>query len=337
VKADRAAVERALQSPSPTARLILLYGPDEAGSRALSRLPDANGAERVELTGTDVKADPARLADEAASMSLFGEKRYILVEPAGDDAVAAVEALLEAPTAGNPVVIVAGALKPTSKLLKLALASKQALALINYVPDSRNMPRLVREMARSHGLSIRPDLARAISDGTAGNRAVIEQELIKLALYLDASPERTHLVDEDSVAAVGAAREEGDLGRLIDSVGNGDSGRLQAELVRLSSEGIEGIALIRAVLRRLTLLAGMRAELEAGKSADAVLATRGKSIFWKEKDAIAAQLRRWPSDMIARAIGRLLAAEREVKASGGLGSSAVNEELFAICRQAARL
>jgi hypothetical protein len=32
------AVERALRSPSPAQRLILLYGPDEAGSRALAKL-----------------------------------------------------------------------------------------------------------------------------------------------------------------------------------------------------------------------------------------------------------------------------------------------------------
>jgi DNA polymerase-3 subunit delta len=36
-------------------------------------------------------------------------------------------------------------------------------------------------------------------------------------------------------------------------------------------------------------------------------------------------------------MGRLLEAERQVKASGGAGAIVVDEELFAICRQAARL
>ena len=36
-------------------------------------------------------------------------------------------------------------------------------------------------------------------------------------------------------------------------------------------------------------------------------------------------------------MARLLDAERQVKAPGGLGAPAVDEELFAICRQAARL
>src|SRR3546814_3976650 len=73
---------------------------------------------------------------------------------------------------------------------------------------------------------------------------------------------------------------------------------LRAELLRLKSEGIEGISLIRAVLRRMMLLARLRAEVERGSSVGAVMAAQGKSIFWKEKEAVAAQLSRWRSDLI---------------------------------------
>lgn len=337
MKADRATVERALKPSPPAYRLILLYGPDEAGSRALSRLPGSGGAERIDLTGAELKADPARLADEAASMSLFGDARYVVVEPAGDEVLAAVEGLVEVPVAENLVVVVAGALKPTSKLLKLALGSRLALAFASYQPDARNAPRLVQELARGQGLSLRPDIARLISENAAGDRAVIAQELAKIALYLDATPGRSQVVDEEVLVEIGAAREEGDLGRLVDSVGNGDAIRLDAELVRLASEGVDGIPLIRAILRRLTMLAAMRAEVESGSSVEAIIAARGKAIFWKEKDSITGQLRRWRSEMLARAVGRLLEAERQVKAPGSLGASAVNEELFAICRQAGRL
>ena len=104
MKADAAQVARALDKPDPALRLILLYGPDESGSRALaSRVDKALGAdaERIDLSGSQLKGDPARLADEAASISLFGGARHIRVDPAGDEAIEAVEALLEAPSAGN--------------------------------------------------------------------------------------------------------------------------------------------------------------------------------------------------------------------------------------------
>jgi DNA polymerase-3 subunit delta len=336
MKANRAQVERALRSGGE-ARFFLLYGPDDSGSRALAKLAATPDSERVELSGAELRGDPARLADEAASISLFGGARYVVVEPAGDECLAAVEALLEAPAAGNPVVLVAGALKPASKLLKLALASPAALAFASYPPEGREAEQLAAEMARTEGLVARPDVARRLADAAAGNRAVLGQELAKLADYLDASPDRPQPLDHDALDAVGAAAEEGDLSRLVDSVGGGDSKRLAAELGRLASEGVEGIPLIRAVLRRMSLLARLRAQVERGNSVDAVMASQGKSLFWKEKPAIAQQLGRWRAELLAKSVSRLVEAERQAKASGGLGAAAVNEELFTICRQAARL
>ncbi|MEA3015921.1 MAG: polymerase subunit delta [Sphingomonadales bacterium] len=340
MKANRPQLERALKSPAET-RFFLFHGPDDSGSRALvEALAGAagSGAERIDLAGSDLRQDPARLADEAASISLFGGARYIVVEPAGDEVVPALEALIESPRAGNPVALVAGALKPGSKLLKLALAEPSALAFASYVPEGRDADRLVADMARAEGLIVRPDLARRLGESCAGNRALIGQELKKLALYADASPEAPRPLDHDALDAVGAASEEGDLSRLVDSVGSGNSALLQAELLRLRSEGIEGIPLIRAVLRRMMLLTRLRAEVEAGNAVGAVMASpAAKSIFWKEKDAVAGQLGRWRADLLARTVSRLVEAERQIKASGGLGPLAADEELFAICRQAARL
>jgi DNA polymerase-3 subunit delta len=332
-------MERALGNPAAY-RFFLLYGPDEAGSNSLVAVAAAGagaGAERVELAGAELRADPARLADEAASMSLFGGARYIVVQPAGDECLPAVEALLEAPAAGNPVLLIAGALKPASKLLKLALAEPAALALASYPPEGQEAERLVVDMARAEGLIVRSDVARRLADACAGNRAILALELQKLALYLDSAPERPQPLDHEALDAVGAAAEEGDLSRLVDSVGNGNSAMLQAELLRLSGEGVEGIPLIRAVLRRMSLLSRLRAQVERGNSPDAVMASHGKSLFWKEKASVGRQLSRWRSEPLARSVSRLLDAERQMKASGGLGPIAVDEELFAICRQAARL
>jgi DNA polymerase-3 subunit delta len=339
VKASRAQVEKALKAPAGT-RFFLLHGPDDSGSRALAKLPGAAmGAdtERIDLTGADLKSDPARLADEAASISMFGGSRWVLVDPAGDEILPAVEALLETPAAGNPVVLLAGGLKPASKLLKLALAAPDALAFASYLPDARDADRLTAELGRAEGLILRPDIARRIAESCGGNRALIAQELAKFALYAAASPEAPKAIDHEVIDALGAGSDEGDLSRLVDSAAGGDAAGLEAELARLHAEGQEGITLIRAMLRRMSLLARLRAEVEQGSTPAAVMASSGKSLFWKEKDEVGRQLARWRADLLAKAMTRLVEAERQVKAAGGIGPLAADEELFAICRQAARL
>lgn len=336
----RPEMERALKSPGET-RFFLLYGPDEAGSRALMKLLAAamgDEAERIDLTGADLKADPARLADEAAAISMFGDRRWILVEQAGEEIVPAVEALIEAPAAGNPVLILAGALRGTSRLVKLAQGEKYALACASYLPDARDHARIVDEAARPLGLEVHSDVAARIAEGCGGNRALIALELEKYALYLDAAPGTPpKLLDHDAIDALGADADEGDLSRLVDSVLGGDAAALEGEISRLRAEGRDGIGLTRAMLRRMVMLARYRAEVDRGKRPRDVMASVGKKLFWKEKDAIERVLGRWPGEVIAKAIARLVETEKQVMASGGPGPIAAEAELFAICRQAARL
>lgn len=338
MKATRAQLEKALKSPGAT-RLFLLHGPDEAGSQALARRVGAAlgaEAERISLSGAELKGDPARLADEAASLSMFGGRSWVLVSPAGEEVVEAAAALLAAPAGGNPVVLIAGALKPTSKLLKLAIADPQAIAFASYLPDARDLARLAGELARARGLTIEQDVAQLLAEASGGNRAVIEQELEKLALYLDAAPGGRAPVDRDAIAAVGAALDEGDAGQLIDHLFSGNGRGAEAELGRLRSEGVEGINLIRAALRRALLLARLRSAVDSRQRPADVVASQGKSLFWKEKDAVERQLGSWDSATLARCLSRLTAAEREVKRSGGLGAVAAEAELLALARQGAR-
>jgi DNA polymerase-3 subunit delta len=267
---------------------------------------------------------------------MFGTGRCVFVDPASDDAVEAVTALLQAPAAGNPVVLLSGALKATSKILKAALADTGAIVFASYQPDARDLDRLVADMARERGLSVRADVASRIGEAAGGNRAVIDQELDKFAAYLDAAPGRMMPLDHDVVEAVGASLEEGDTTALVNAVFDGNNRTVEAELARLRSEGSEGITLIRAALRRAVQLARMRARVEEGQSPASVMGAQGKSLFWKEKDAIGRQLEGWRADRLARCVARLSEAEREVKASGGLGSLAADVELLAIARQAQR-
>ena len=339
MKPEEARLRRALDAADPAIRFYLLYGPDEAGSRALAdRLAAAMGAEaeRIDLTSGQLKADPARLADEAAAISLFGGKRWIRLEPATDDAIEAVQALLEAPAAGNPVAAIGGALRKDSKLVKLVAASNAALSHQSWVPEGRNAAALVVEVGRELGLQIRNDVANRVASACNADRALITRELEKMALYLDAAADRPKPLENDALDALGAAMEEGDLSRLSNAVFSGQPGEADSELARLANEGIEDIPVLRALARRALQLAQLRAQMAEGESIDRVMETAGKAIFWKEKPVIQGQLQRWTPDGLATAISRLAEAERQVKAPGYVGGALVEEEVLAISRFAAR-
>ena len=62
------------------------------------------GAERIDLDAATLKGRPGAPHRQSGVSSMFGDKRWVRVLGAGEENVAAVEALLEAPT-GNPVIL----------------------------------------------------------------------------------------------------------------------------------------------------------------------------------------------------------------------------------------
>jgi DNA polymerase-3 subunit delta len=339
VKASKDQIERALDAPPADVRFFLLYGPDEAGSHTLAgRLERAMGAdaERIDLDGPTLKADPARLADEAASISMFGDKRWIRLTGVGEETLAAIQALLEGEAAGNPVVAIMGALKPSSAVLKRVLEDKNALAFISYPPEAGDAIKIAIALARENGLRIDSDIARRLAMAAGNDRAVMAREIEKLALYLDAAPE--HPVEADSAAldAIGAGEGDGELSRLIDAVMDGNPALVSAEINRLAEAGAEGIPLLRALSKRVQLLSRMSADVAGGRSVSAVVEGAGKALFWKEKAPVSRQLMRWTPSRLATAADRLLGAERAIKASGSPGVIMAEAELIAVARAAGR-
>jgi DNA polymerase-3 subunit delta len=339
MKADRGALARAVAKPPAELRLLLLHGPDEAGSRAIadSYAAALGETERLDLGPQDLRSDPARLSDEAAAISMFGGRTLIRLFGIGEESLGAIEALLDGQAAGNPVVATAGVLRRDSKLLKLVERHPSALGYASYAPDAREFETLVGTMAREAGLAAPRDVIRRIADSASGDRAVAAGEVEKLVLFLDAAPDRVRNVELEHVTALSADISESDMDRLVNGVTAGRPGEVAEQLGRLRSEGAAGIMLLRAVMRRFYLLADLRSEVDQGSSAESVVATRGKAIFWKEKGVITAALAQWPAPRIATALSRLLAAERAIKSSGSAGDILAETALLDLARRAARL
>ena len=329
-----AAIDRA--QSGGVIRLFLLHGPDESGAiEYAARLGRAMGgdAERIDLDGPTLKAQPGRLADEAASLSLFGGNRYVRVTGMGEESAEAVELLLSIATAGNPVVALAPSVKATGKLVKSATAAPGAMVLACYPLKPEDGARLAASIAREHGVRLTGGTAAKMFDAAGGDRAVLTREIEKLALYLDAAPERPHDADEDVLALIGANFAEAEMAAAIEAVIDGRPADFGPEMAGIESAGT-AIPMLRGLSRRLIALAEMRGEVDAGASADSVVEKH--RVFWKEKVSTIRALRRWSAPQIASAVARVRRAERAVMAGGGTASVAVAYEALGVSRAAAR-
>jgi DNA polymerase III subunit delta len=324
----------------PATALYFFFGADGAGARSLAdRFAKAMpaDAERIELTGAQLKADPARLSDEAAAISLFGEARYIWVTlgESGEDAVAAVEGLIAANIFGNPVLLVGGNIRATSKLVKLVEGYSRAHSFLCYAPSASEMGTIIRDQAASLGLRTDSQSVRMLSDLCGDDRALVLRELEKLALYLDASPDSVKPLPVAAIIALGADTQEEDLAGAVDAMLGGKVDMLPQHLADLEATGVAAIRVLRALTTRAQLLANLRPDVDRGRTPKQAVEAAGKAIFWRDQDKVADQLRRWDSRRIARLISRINAAEAALKAPQTPGFILLRQMAVDMTRQAA--
>ncbi len=320
-------------------RLFLIFGPDESAvadiaARAAAALGET--AERIDLSSDQIRKDPALLADEAASLSLFGGKRFIRLSIQRDDALPAIENLLTAEKAENPVIAAAGDLKKNSKLRRLAETSKQAMVFICYPPGDREAASAISDMAAAQGLRLDRALAMRIALYTGQDRRLAAMEVEKLALYHDATPDNPVTVDPAAFEQLAAETGEENVAALVNQVLGGRLRPLGAELAVNRQLGVGAVRIIRAMQRRVAMLITLRSKVDAGTSPGALVRAT-PSIFFKEKEDVSGQLSRWPSARLAGLNGHLLDIEQRVmSAKTETGMVILEEELTKIARAAAR-
>ncbi|MDE2166160.1 MAG: DNA polymerase III subunit delta [Alphaproteobacteria bacterium] len=338
MKLEPRRIESFLTAPEPTFRACLIYGPDRGlvAERAVrlvrTIVGDPADAFRVAvLSAETLLAEPPRLHDEAAQLSLMGGRRLVYVGEAGDAVGALFARYLADPPAGDGFVVVEGGdLKPRSSLRRAFENAKNAAAIACYLDGPREIESLVREVARAHRLSLAPDTVPYLVSSLGSDRALSRQELEKLALYAG---------DGGAVTLAEAAALVGDsadlsLGDAIFAAAEGNPTGCERALGRALAEGESPIRILRAAQRHFVLLHRTAARLDEGADAEAAIAAIRPPLFFKLKDSFKRQLRLWPARRAAAAVAALVEAERQAKSAGMPGETLCRAALLRIARGA---
>lgn len=321
--------------------IFFFCGPDEAGASAaanelVAHLADAG--ERIELSGAEVRADPARLGDEARSTSLFGDARHVWVRASGEDALGALETLIATAEAGAgaacPVIVVATGATDKSRTAKLLEKRKDAVVAMFYAPDLSTVTQAVRAMSDAAGVHLGGELAERIARAANLDVRLAQSEVEKLALYLDASPQAPRRADAAALDAVAAPCEDDGFAPLVDAVLGGDAIRLGPELHRMRELSLNPVGTLLAFERRAALLARIAAR-GSGRAPDKMELQR-LGVFWRDQNAVLQQAAIWRGPRLARLADRLVDLHRRLFADNQAAEVLLAQGLTAIARQAGK-
>jgi DNA polymerase-3 subunit delta len=327
VKASDA--ERYVSRPPAGLVAALMFGPDQglvherAERLAKTVTPDLSDPFRVaELDDAILGGDPARLADEAAALSMMGGRRVVRVRNAGNALAKLFESFLENPVGEALVVVEAGDLAKSSALRSAFEAADNAAAIACYGDSARDLADVVRNALKAEGLSIAADALEAAAATLGSDRGVTRRELEKLALYAHG----TGRVTIEDVRAVIGDESEARVEEACDAAGEGDVVRLDRALERLWIAGMSPIGVLRMALGHFQRIALVKAQ--SGEGVDTAMKRLRPPVHFTRASSFKAQVQRWNETTLSDLLDLLLDTEALCKTTGVPAEAACGRALF---------
>lgn len=329
--------DRYVAAPPKGLMAALVYGPDaglvqERAEKLLkSVVPDLTDPFNVaDLSETVLVADPARLADEAAAISMMGGRRVVRVRGAGNDLAELFESFLDDPKGDALVVVEAGDLAKTGALRKLFDGHKTAVAVQCYPDSARDLSDVVRDALRAEGLSIAPDALEDAVSRLGSDRGVTRREIEKLLLYMHGQKQ----VTLEDVRAVMGDEAEARSESACDAAGQGDLVKLDRELERLWIADTQPAQVLRSAMGHFQKLLQAREGAARGESIDNVMKRLRPPVHFSRSVSFKAQAQRWSSDKLGDALDMLLDAEALTRTTGVPAEAVTGRTLMNIAAMA---
>jgi DNA polymerase-3 subunit delta len=321
--------DRFLERPQANVIAALFFGPDQGLVReradvlARTVVPDLNDAFRLtDLDDAALAADNARLADEAAAISMFGGRRVVRVRGAGNALAPLFESFLRQPKGDALVVVQAGELNPSSALRKIFERSGNAAAVQCYPDSAQDLARVLQNALKLEGLTIASEALDDAVSRLGADRGITRREIEKLALYMRGQKR----VELEDVRAILGDEAETRVDAVCDAAGEGAIGELDRELERIWQAGATATQILRSAMAHFQRLVQLKVILSQGEALDAKL--KGSS---KQRIAsIERQTSRWSEKRLLDACDLLLETEALTRTTGVPVETVTGRTLFTI-------
>lgn len=309
-------LETTLRNLNSKFKFFVLFGPEEGLIQVLeSRIVkhfSPSFHEVARLNFKEVKSNLNLIIEQVATVSLFGERKLILIEDSDPTLGKDFENLLKNYSYDSPIVFVAGDLKPASSLRKFSETEERALSIACYKEEPEQIRKLIEEFLRANQFTFERDIPSMLSEILPPNRLLVQNELEKLVTYkFDAKNISTNDVFESVSNASELSFDDLCNHFILNSKSN-----IAKSIEKLSREDINFMMVMRVLQRFVTRLITVHSHLENSLPLEAALAKLYPPVFFKQKDSFIKIVKQTTLLELNKIHGELLKLEASLKSTG---------------------
>ena len=317
---------------------FLLYGPNEGLIRENIKLIFKNfsqgtDCEKVNINGKQLDESTSFLNDEISNISLFSEKKFIILELAKEKHASIIENALSLDFKNTCLVVKQDNLTKSSNIRKLYEASKIHFSLACYDDDIKALSSLLEQFQKEHNIAFDKDVKNFLLTNLGNDRMVIKNELEKILLSLNKEDQK---VDIETLRYILQDSSNTDFQQINNSILFGNTKKGSKSLEKLFNLGTNPIAILKSFNNYIMRIRLTQVELSKGKQFDEAIKVLRPPVFWKEKSDFKRHCLMWPANVIDNIINEVLSSEIKCMTNNIIAKEQCEKTLFGISSTAKR-
>ncbi|MFC1659247.1 DNA polymerase III subunit delta [Pseudomonadota bacterium] len=297
-------------------RGILLYGPDlglvSLRSKEIQTSLSKNNKNTYlvsKVYHSETKENPSIVFDEFISISMFGDKKIIILKDFPDSIYKTLESL-ENKESDHFLIIEAERLDTKSKLRQFVEKSGFFASIPCYIDDEKSIKRIIIQKFAELGFKYDKEVLDLLSSNFGGNRMIVMNEIEKLTIFAGNDKYITVNHFKECIQDVSEAQ----IDDLINSFTNLNIEKVHIALIKLFNENVNFTIILRSLINYFTKLQLVKSLLVLSKKSyeEAVKELR-PPLFFKQAPLFAEHINIWELKNINLFLDRLNLVETKCK------------------------
>ena len=317
---------------------FLIYGPNEGLIRenidiVYKNFSKGADCEKININGKQLDESISILNDEISTISLFSEKKFIVLDFPKEKHVSIIENSLSLNFKNTCMVVKQDNLTKSSSIRKLYETSKNHFCLACYDDDIKVLSSLLEKFQKEHSITFDSDVKSFLLNNLSNDRMVIKNELEKILLSLSKDDRK---VDIEKLRYILHDSAHTDFQQINNSILFGNSEKGSKSLEKLFNLGTNPVAILKSFNNYIMRIRLTQVELSKGKQFDEAIKILRPPVFWKEKSDFKRHCLMWPANVIENIINEVLSSEIKCMTNNIIAKEQCEKTLFGISSTAKR-
>ena len=280
--------------------LFLFYGENEGSKIETTKnfINKLGDYKEIKYEEKEVLENSESFISKILNKSLFGEKKMIIVNRATDKSINLIQDLIPRNISECKIIFISDLLQKRSKL-RMIFETEKGLVCVPFYKDNNNiLISLASNFFKKKKIQISNETINLIAERSAGDRINLYNELKKIESF---SKNNNKITYQDIIKLTNLA-EDYSISEIIDNCLAKNIKKIVTILNENNFTSEDCIIILRTLLYKSKRLLKLVEDFQITNDVDKSVSSYKPVIFWKEKEIVKNQIKKWSAEDIKKLI-----------------------------------